>query len=456
MLLAPSPSQFQNLLLAPKLLRDPRKPISDLAARFGRIFRTRTMSATGLREMVWLLGAELNERILAPAFRDEFTWYEGYGFTMEPLLGRDILFLLDDQPEMGEEGAHRRRHRLLIPAFQPRLDSQYLPAMAEIIGQHLYKLPTGQPVDLAATVKQVTFHIVARLLFGMPIEDIERLLHDFEAVGLGLFSLVHLRIPGLPYYRADRARRKLAAYVHQKIQCYRRGEAPAPTFLSQLLDAEGEAGERLSDETLVSEMLSFLFAGYDTTASMLTSTVVALAENPQVRERLLTELAPLDVERLKDGALPELPYLDAVLLEVERLYPPLTFAMRGVLRDFEVGGYTVRRGDNVAYSAYFTGRDPELYKDPLRFDPDRFVGQKPRPYAMVGFGAGHRPCIGKRFSLLEMRLFVALLFRVFDVQFASAQSDAVFFNPTMQRRDGYFATLALRHRSASHQPNLRS
>lgn len=443
MLRPPSPSQFQNLLLAPKLLSDPRKPIESLAARFGRIFRTRTMAASGLREMVWLLGAAHNERILAPAHRDDFTWYEGYGFTMEPLLGRDILFLLDDQSELGKEGAHRRRHRLLIPAFQPRLDSQYLPTMAQIIGQHLDRLPQGADVDLAATVKQVTFHIVASLLFGMPPDDIARLLHDFEEVGLGLFSLVHLRIPGLPFYRADRARRKLAAYVREKIEHYRQKQAPAPTFLAQLLDAEGEDGERLSDDTLVSEMLAFLFAGYDTTASMLTSVVVALAEHPEVRERLLTELRPLHVESLQAGVLPELPYLDAVLLEVERLYPPLTFAMRGVLRDFEVSGYAVRRGDNVAYSAYFTGRDPELYPDPLRFWPERFVDQKPRPYAMVGFGAGHRPCIGKRFSLLEMRLFIALLFRRFDVKFASQQSDGMFFNPTMQRRDGYFAQLSL-------------
>lgn len=448
MSLAPSPSQFQNLLLAPKLLSDPRKPIESLSARFGRIFRTRTMSASGLREMVWLLGASHNERILAPAHRDDFTWYEGYGFTMEPLLGRDILFLLDDQPELGKEGAHRRRHRLLIPAFQPRLDGQYLPAMAQIMGHHLGRLPLGTAVDLAATVKQVTFHIVASLLFGMPADDISLLLHDFEDVGLGLFSLVHLRIPGLPFYRADRARRKLAHYVRQKIQAFRQKQMPAPTFLAQLLDAEGEDGERLSDETLVSEMLAFLFAGYDTTASMLTSILVALADHPEVRTRVQHELATVDVEQLRAGVLPELPYLDAVLLEVERLFPPLTFAMRGVLRDFEIDGYTVRRGDNVAYSAYFTGRDPELFPDPLRFWPDRFAAQKPRPYAMVGFGAGHRPCIGKRFSLLEMRLFVALLFRQFDVQFAPEQSTAVFFNPTMQRRDGFFATLSL-HRAAA-------
>jgi cytochrome P450 len=176
---------------------------------------------------------------------------------------------------------------------------------------------------------------------------------------------------------------------------------------------------------------------------MLTSVLLALSENPVVMMQLREELSSLDVEGVLRGQLPETPYLDAVLSETERLYPPLTFALRGAMRDLEVSGYSIRKGDCVTYSPYFTGRDPELYSDPLRFDPQRFYQKKPRPYSLLGFGGGHRPCIGKRFALWEMRLFVATLLLRFDVQFGPQPSDAVYFNPTMQRRDGFWGSLSL-------------
>ncbi len=446
--LAPGPTEFQNLLLAPKILSDPRGPIMELTGRYGRIWRSRTVAKGGLRDMVWLLGAEHNERVLGPAYKDDFSWFEGYSFSMEPLFGRDILFLSDDQTELGREGAHRRRHRMLIPAFGTKLDGLYLPAMAAIISRYLDPLPLDSPVDLAATVKQVTFHVVATLLFGAEVEALPQLLHLFEQIGLGLFSLVHLPIPGLPFYRASRARKKLAGYIQGRLTIYRSGQAEPPTFLAQLLHAEGEDGERLSDETLVSEMLAFLFAGYDTTASMLTSVLAALAEQPEVLPLLREELSSLDISQVQRGQLPDTPYLDAVLAETERLFPPLTFALRGAVRDLEVSGYTIRKGDRVTYSPYFTGRDPELFPDPNRFDAMRFYQKKPRPYSLLGFGGGHRPCIGKRFALLEMRLFVATLLVRFDVKFAPQQSNAVFFNPTMQRTNGYWGTLSL-NRTAS-------
>lgn len=433
------------MLLAPKILSDPRGPIMDLTARHGRIWRSRTVAKGGLRDMVWLLGMAHNERVLAPAYRDDFSWQEGYSFSMEPLFGRDILFLTDDQPALGREGAHRRRHRLLIPAFQAKLDDLYLPAMAKIVKHYLDALPLGTPVDLAALVKQVTFHVVAALLFGAESESLPQLLHWFEDLGLGLFSLIHLRIPGLPFYRASRARQRLVSYLESRLAVYRRGEAEPPTFLAQLMGAEGEDGERLTDEALVAELLAFLFAGYDTTASMLTSVLAALGDHPQVYLRLRQELEGLPLESVLAGQLPETPYLDAVLTETERLFPPLTFAVRGVLRDIEIAGYTIRKGDRVTYSAYFSGRDPEVFADPLRFDPLRFWQKKPKPYSLLGFGGGHRPCIGKRFALLEMRLLLATLLLRFDVQFGPQKSDKMFFNPTMQRKDGYFGTLTLHH-----------
>ncbi|MFO0574592.1 MAG: cytochrome P450 [Polyangia bacterium] len=456
MRLPPGPSQLGNLFLAPKFLRDPRGPIHEMTARYGLTWRGRIVDQRGVVDLVWLMGPRGNERILSPRHKDDFSWYEGYSFSMESLFGRDILFLLDDDlgggPGGESGGAHRQRHKLLIPAFHPRLDGAYLPEMAAIIGRYLDGLPTGEapgeppgrPVDLQWLIKRVTFHIVTQLLFGAEEKDLAHLTHLFEEVGLGLFALVRWDLPGLSFGRAKRARAELARYIQGRIDWYRSTGATPPTLLGQLMQAQAAAAGQpggLPDESLIAELLAFLFAGYDTTSSMLTSLLVALGENPAVLADLTDELRQADGSALRRGELPEQPLLDAVLLEAERLYPPLLFAMRGTRADIEHDGYDIPAHTKVAYSPYYTGRMPELFADPLRFDPRRFLGKKPQPYTLLGFGGGHRVCIGKRFAGLEMRLFLNLLLGRFVLTPQPQDLTAVFFNPTLQRKHGYWVTL---------------
>lgn len=456
MRLPPGPSQFGNLLLAPKLVRDPRGPITELTARYGLTWRGRIVDQRGVVDLVWMMGQAGNERVLAPRYKDHFSWYEGYSFSMEPLFGRDILFLLDDEVgasgasgASGAEGggAHRQRQRLLVPAFHPRLDSAYLPEMAAIIGRYLDQVKPGEPLDLQWLIKRVTFHIVTQLLFGAEEQELARLTHLFEEVGLGLFALLRWDLPGLPFRRARRARQELARYIQGRIDWYRTTATPPPTMLGQLMQAQREANTDpgasgpLPDESLIAEMLAFLFAGYDTTSSMLTSLLVALGEDRKVLGELTDEVSQADGAQLRRGEVPEQPLLDAVLLETERLYPPLLFAMRGTRCAIEHDGYDIPARTKVAYSPYYTGRMPELFSEPHRFLPERFLDKKPPPYTLLGFGGGHRTCIGKRFAGLEMRLFLNLLLSRFELVPAPQDLTAVFFNPTLQRKHGYWATL---------------
>lgn len=206
---------------------------------------------------------------------------------------------------------------------------------------------------------------------------------------------------------------------------------------------QGEAGaEPISDDSLVSEMLAFLFAGYDTTASMLCSFWVSLTERPDVMEAIAREAAsidPLPQPRTSASAsLPEQPWLEAALTETERLHPPLTFALRGLLRDIEFGGYVLRAGSKVAWSPWYTGRMEELFERANEWRPERFLdGKRPPPYTVLGFGGGHRACIGKRFAQQEMRVFINAILRRYRIEAVPNQSSEVFFNPTLQRRHGF-------------------
>lgn len=437
----PGPPSWQQLPLGLRILRDPRAVVMDETARYGPLWQSQMPGRRGMIPVYWLMGPEGNERILAPPYRQDFSWYEGYGLTMEAMLGRDILFLLDDTEA---DAAHRRRHRQILPALHPRMDEAYVEAMAAIMLARMATWPRQGELDLGAEIKQITFRVVARLLFGAEEGDVPALYHDFEELGLGLYAVLKLPLPGTRFSRGLAARGRLSRYIERRVAAGRAGGG-AGTLLAELLKQRDEDGAALPDQTLVSEMLAFLFAGYDTTASLLTSFFVCLAERPDVCEALGREARDLGAPSF-DG-LAELPWLCAALTEAERLQPPLVFALRGVLRAFTFGGYEIGAGSKVIYSAYYTGRLPSLFPDPERFQPERFLdGKRPPPYSVLGFGGGHRACIGKRFALLEMRLFSALLFQRFALRLppAASKADDVFFNPTLQRRGGYRVQLSAR------------
>ena len=161
--------RFCSLLFAAasSLIRAARS--MNARSAFGPIWRS-LVPAEGrskrLVPLIWLMGRAGNERILAPTYRDDFTWYDGYCFTMEPLFGRQILLLLDDepttpgQPRQPHQEAHRQRHRVIVPAFHPRLDPQYLAEIGRILDVHLSEVAAtierpseGALIDLQEVVR---------------------------------------------------------------------------------------------------------------------------------------------------------------------------------------------------------------------------------------------------------------------------------------------------------------
>ncbi len=426
----PGPDGIAGITAAVKILRDPRAFISESARRYGPIWATR-IPDVGWRRlgwMFWMMGPEANERILAPQYKDDFSWYDSYRLAMEPMFGRDILFLSDDTPGCP---AHRDRHRRLAPSFNPQLDDEYGPLILDIVERHLAQW--GERIDLQWEVKRIAFAVVARLFFGAEDAELPELLHEFEDLGLGLFSIVHLPLPGSDFFRGKKARKQLAAFLERKIRTLGGRGDLTRSVLGQLLKPPTDGGAPLPIESLISEMMTFLFAGYDTTASLMTSFFAALGENASALKRVVDEVRALgELTPQTSTAAGE---LDRALLETERLYPPLVFAMRGVKRGFEFRGVSVPAGEFACYSPYYTGRMPELWEAPLEFRPARFASGQIQPYTLLAFGGGHRLCIGKRFARMEASLVAAAIYRRFDVEILPTKNE-FFFNPTLQRKHG--------------------
>jgi cytochrome P450 len=162
-----------------------------------------------------------------------------------------------------------------------------------------------------------------------------------------------------------------------------------------------------------------MFAGHETTMSMLTSALALFKQHPEVLSRIRGERDEVvgDSE-LRPEHLKQLEYLDCALKEVERVRPPISLTMRGVVQETHYKGYRLPVGTTILISSAASHRLPAYFRDPLRFDPDRFMPprfeHRTTPYSLIGFGGGQRLCIGRAFSLMEMKVVLCLLLKDFD------------------------------------------
>jgi cytochrome P450 len=176
-------------------------------------------------------------------------------------------------------------------------------------------------------------------------------------------------------------------------------------------------GQPLGNREIRDQILTFLFAGHETTANTLVWAIFLLARNPAAYDRLQAEIAdtlqgqPPVYEDLK-----RLPYTQQVIKEALRLYPPAYAFGRTALRSLQLGDYHIPKGMAVLTAPYIMHRNPDYFPEPERFDPDRFSPEAesriPR-FAYLPFGAGLRACIGRQFAMMEALLVLVTLTQQF-------------------------------------------
>lgn len=182
-------------------------------------------------------------------------------------------------------------------------------------------------------------------------------------------------------------------------------------------------GKPLSNMDIREEVDTFMFEGHDTTTSGITLLFYNIAKHPEIQKKLFEEIKnvigddktkPVGLKELN-----ELHYLDLVIKESMRLFPPVPIFGRGIKEDIVIEGRLIPAGANLAIGVYFMGRDPELYEDPLTFKPERFDVEtdtsRTNPYAYIPFSAGPRNCIGQKFALNEMKSICSKMLRHYEL-----------------------------------------
>ncbi|GIY51311.1 cytochrome P450 3A8 [Caerostris extrusa] len=195
--------------------------------------------------------------------------------------------------------------------------------------------------------------------------------------------------------------------------------------------AKNVTNRNLSLDELVGQCVIFFLAGYDTTASTLSYASYSLALNPEVQTKIVEEMRQVLSKtkgELTYEALQEMKYLDNVISETLRLYPPATEHKnvmcarleRSADADCKLGntGITITKGMLITIPNYAIHRDPTLFPNPEKFDPDRFTTEeraKRDQYAYLPFGAGPRNCVGMRFALMEVKVCLAFVVANFEI-----------------------------------------
>ncbi|KAK4324074.1 hypothetical protein Pmani_005259 [Petrolisthes manimaculis] len=210
-------------------------------------------------------------------------------------------------------------------------------------------------------------------------------------------------------------------------------------FLDLMLEARGDTNDDntsvknvLKDKAMVAQCVMFLIAGYDTVASVTGFCTHLLAKNPKQQERLRQEMQDLvrENEGLTYEGVMEAKFLDACVMETLRIFPPGTLGERVCTKTYRVPGteITVRPGDLVQFPIYSLHRDPQYWKDPLQFRPDRFMGENKaeiKNFTFMPFGMGPRNCLAMRFALMELKAAVASLVLEVDLQLVPGHEEII-------------------------------
>ncbi|MDX2009875.1 MAG: cytochrome P450 [Myxococcaceae bacterium] len=332
------------------------------------------------------------------------------------------------------------RRRTMQPAFHRGKGPDWVVTIREATAPFIASLTAGQAVEARPFFMSVTRDIIMAALFSSAGGATSGLQETFTSVDafVGAFGMSPVRLPlwvPTPTNRRFMAAiRRIDELLLSLIERRRAEASPPADLLTTLIRAKDpETGNALTDVELRDEVVNLFIAGHETTANLLSWSVVALSRWPEVRARAQAEVA-----EVLEGAPPtaesveKLDYLHATVREVLRYFPPAWLQAREVFEADTLRDVTLAPKDRVLLVPYITHHRAELWDEPERFDPTRFLKERSIDaatwkYRYLPFGAGPHVCIGNHFAILEAVTVLAMLFQKGHLEAKAPQAE----RPTM-------------------------
>lgn len=428
--LAPGPSQRHDL----DANDESASLLLDLSQRYGDTFRL--ASQTRSNDSLVILNADDIRRVLQT---NRGNYIKGVGIErVRVLLGNGL---------MASEGElWTRQRRLVQPAFHSQVIRSFTALMhqanVDLIDRWSAHAARGEPINLTHDLSALALTIVLRALFG---PDLDRLI---DAQGNNPFDLLTSETRrDLPFAAKFRA---LTHHVRDMIAARQREQRIEMDLLSTLMEVrDRDSGEAMPERALLDEMMTLIVAGHETTASALNWTWYLLSQNPEAEARLHSVIThPVATSEGGEASPASQPYVEQVLQEALRLYPPGWLFTRRALADDVLGGYHVPAGTDVFICPYMLhrqtahwGDQPEAF-DPLRFEPEA-VDARHR-FAYLPFSAGPRYCIGATFAMAEMTMHLAMVAERFQLRYDGAAPPAAEFQVNLRSRHDLHMRLVAR------------
>jgi len=333
---------------------------------------------------------------------------------------RRTKMLLGEGLITAEGAQHRLQRQVAQPAFHRQRVPEYARTMVDEGVRTRDSWRDGEQRDIAIDMMHLTLNVVAKTLFATDLGDEVRELADAINRIMRLYNflvmlpaaewLVHMRPPGLAAF--VRARKRIDAVVYRMIEAHRREHVNSGSLLDLMLAASPDRSAA-SEQSLRDQVITIFLAGYETVANALSWTWYLLSQNPDC-ERCFHNEIDRELHRRQPTFedVPRLRYVEMVLAESMRLFPPAWAMGRYALNDFQLGEFFLPAKTTLLMSQFITHRDPRFFPDPLRFDPERFTPEakaRRTKFTYFPFGAGFRQCIGESFAWMEGVLLLATI-----------------------------------------------
>ena len=330
------------------------------------------------------------------------------------LLGQGSVFALDGAP-------HRRRRKLLTPPFHGKSIAAYERIVEEETMREMATWEEGTEFETLEPMMRITLNVILRAVFGADgaeQQELRDLMPKWVTLGSKLAVLpTPNHKPGAwsPWARLAGYRREYEALIDRLIDQARRDPHfdERTDILALFLRSTYEDGSPMSRSEIGDELLTVLAAGHETTGSTLAWAFERISRHPEVLAKLVTEA---------DGD--DNTYRQATIFEVQRNRTVIDFAGRHVEAPmYQLGDYVLPQGFSIMISLMQLHNDPEVYPRPERFDPQRFVDEKPNTFSWVPFGGGTRRCVGAAFANMEMDVVLRTVLRHWTIQTTDAPGE---------------------------------
>ena len=375
-----------------------------------------------------------------------------------PLFGPSSLLITHGEP-------HLHQRRMMAPVFQPRRVASLAGGMAELGADTVDGWNEGQILSVPEAMTHITLRIVGRTLFGVDFKhESSDLSHAVETCMKHAEHLttspIHLPLswPTPRNRRAREALELLSRRMKEMIAERRQSGRDSGDLLSMMLAHRDEDGSMMDEEQLRDHCVTLFAAGHETTAVMLAWMWGVLLLYPDIYAKLQHE-----VDTVLQGRLPtaediqRMPYMQQVMKETLRLYPPSHMQGRTVLQDIDIEGYRLRKGDSLLLSFYVLHRNEQYYPEPERFDPERFTPEQEKArskHVYLPFGNGPNVCLGKHFAMLEANVLMSLMMQ--RVRFELLPGQRITATPSLTLQVGNFNVQVHRRENRSAESDTRA